>query len=425
MFQCGIALNNNLAVGWNKADMKRISGKKLKSVMIPFAVVLLNFLVVVFPKETLAAAKEGLGLWLNGVLPSLLPFIVGVNVLSSLGVVNFAGTLLEPIMQPLFRVPGSGGFALVTGLLSGYPLGAKVTAGLRADGTLNEYETQRLASFTNNSGPLFIIGVVGAGMFGSPLAGYYIYAVHLLSALICGLIFRNYKRRAEPQTRVRGTGKNLLRRAYASMQEARRKSHGGFGQVLSAAVVNAMETLLMVGGFVILFSVIVNTIDLLGVFSLLERLLSPFAHRVDTGTLTRGILSGLIEVTNGAKTLSVSGASREAVAAAAFVISWGGLSIHAQAVSFLGKTDIKLTPYFIAKLLHGALAAALALLFFPLFNYLMTKTVYTSKMYENNGMLNRLMVSCGYFGIAVAVLLAAALAASAYGKLKRSRMRRF
>ena len=81
--------------------------------------------LIIFPKEAFAASLEGLKLWFEVVMPALLPFLIMAKLLMSLGVVNFIGALLEPIMQPIFRIPGTGAFAVAIGLASGYPIGAK------------------------------------------------------------------------------------------------------------------------------------------------------------------------------------------------------------------------------------------------------------------------------------------------------------
>ena len=60
-------------------------------------------------------------------------------------------------MRPLFNVPGEGAFPLIMGIISGYPVGAKIVTNFRKNGTVTKEEGERLITFTNNSGPLFII----------------------------------------------------------------------------------------------------------------------------------------------------------------------------------------------------------------------------------------------------------------------------
>jgi len=104
--------------------------------------------------------NHGLSLWVNSVVPSLLPFFIATNILAKTSVVPFLGKLLHKIMRPLFNVPGEGAFALLMGIISGYPMGAKIVSDFKSKGICNDVECERLLSFTNNSGPLFIIGTV-------------------------------------------------------------------------------------------------------------------------------------------------------------------------------------------------------------------------------------------------------------------------
>ena len=91
---------------------------------------IVTVLIVMYSEIAFQASLDGLKLWFEIVLPALLPFFVMADLLMGLGVVHFIGSLLEPIMRPLFRIPGVGGFAVAMGLAGGYPLGARITGEL-------------------------------------------------------------------------------------------------------------------------------------------------------------------------------------------------------------------------------------------------------------------------------------------------------
>ena len=76
-------------------------------IIIPCIIAIFNIFLVLNPTEMIAAAREGLLLWFNQVLPSLLPFVVGINMLIGLGFIGFLGVLASPVMLPLFKVPGT------------------------------------------------------------------------------------------------------------------------------------------------------------------------------------------------------------------------------------------------------------------------------------------------------------------------------
>ncbi|MDR3240064.1 MAG: hypothetical protein LBT44_08275 [Clostridiales bacterium] len=324
----------------------------------------LILLMLANPSEIVAASRAGLLLWFNQVLPSLLPFMIGVQILSALGFVRFIGTLLSPVMEPLFGVPGEGCFALAAGMISGYPMGAKITSDLRQTGELSQTQAQRLLGFTNNSGPLFILGTIGVGVFQSEKAGYFLMFVHYASAILTGLAFRFYgvrrgtSRAAPPVPRVN----RLIPQALRSMNAARKKDGRALGAILGASVLHSMETITLVGGFIIFFSILAQSL------ALFAPMPNPWL---------RGIVTGLLEMTNGISILpnltnfinltnTPGGADRSLLLAAAGLISFGGFSIHAQSVVFIHQTDLKVSLYLLGKILQSGLSVLLAYSLYPL-----------------------------------------------------------
>lgn len=134
--------------------MKR---SKFNTYLLALAGITLTISMILFPESAFEAAQDGLAIWWNVVFPALLPFFIGSELLMGLGVVNFMGSLLEPLMRPLFNVPGEGSFVLAMGLASGYPIGAILTAKLRRKNIINKTEAERLISMANTADPKLII----------------------------------------------------------------------------------------------------------------------------------------------------------------------------------------------------------------------------------------------------------------------------
>jgi len=283
-----------------------------------------------FPREVLNAARDGLMLWFNNVLPALLPFIVAVNLLTTLGFVRLVSIWARPFMAAVFKLPGAGGFALITGLLSGYPMGAKTVADLYRAGEITTKEAQRLFAFCNNGGPLFIVGVVGVGLLGDSTAGYVLWAGHVAAALIIGVL-----------TRWWGTDDDFTNTKVTSYKN----DELSIGKALGEAVKNAMEALVVVGGLIIFFSVVVRAITtIVG----------------DLPFMADGMLAGVMEVTSGVKILadiSAGTISPVLIAVIGGVIAFGGLSVHAQALHFASGTGVKAGTYILFKALGGVIAA--------------------------------------------------------------------
>lgn len=386
---------------------------KVSKILIPALVVVINLLIIIFPQAVVQAAREGLELWFSSVLPSLFPFVVGTNLMSALGLTRKLGRLLEPVTQRLFKVSGAGGYALAVGLLSGYPMGAKTVAALRENGELNQYDANRLITFVNNSGPLFILGTVAAGMLVNEIAGYYLLVVHYVSALLTGLVFCHFLPYESEKKRKRAEPKP----AAASV---------GIGSQLSKAVTNGMESMLMIGGFIIIFSVILRIFDELGLFSFLYSAFSPVMGlmRVDEATFS-AVLGGALEMTNGLKQLFAHGPSEKSLILAAALLGFGGFSIHAQSAGFMSKSDISLPLYLLAKTAQAVVSALVAMLALPFF-YGPIQSSHSTEVFRSlpSGFVRTLGYSSAFYLLLCAVTgLAAVGAALAFNRVRKPRRR--
>lgn len=180
-----------------------------KKNFFPFLFLFFTICLVLFSNSNLEACRNGLKLWSNSVVPSLLPFFIATELLSHTEIIDILGKKLNFIMQPLFNVRGEGCFALIMGIISGYPIGAKIASNFRQTGTCSKEECERLLSFTNNSGPLFIIGTVGISMFGNTTIGILLLITHILASLTVGICFRFYKKDVDVSYKNLNTSKNL------------------------------------------------------------------------------------------------------------------------------------------------------------------------------------------------------------------------
>lgn len=378
--------------------------------MLPLFVALFNIAMIFFPKEIIVASKDGLFLWFNNVLPALLPFLIGTNILIGLGFVNFIGTILSPIMLPLFGVSGIGGFPLICGMTSGYPIGAKITSELRDKNEISKIEAQRLIAFTNNSGPLFILGVIGIGMFSNLSVGYFILLIHYMGAISTGLIFKYYKatKYVKPYS-----NKNLFYKAFTSMKTARTRDSRSFAVILGDSVKNSMETVLIVGGFIILFSVISKMADIFLLIQYIDMIFIKLTNIDVSENILKGFLFGIVEITNGAKILSSDNFSTLSVILTATIISFGGFSIHAQAINFIGKTDINIFLYLLGKLIHALFTALFGFLLYPFFDF--TNIQVSSVFFmESNPFVNTLIFSSWNFLLSFLAIILIVLFANIY-----------
>lgn len=327
--------------------------------LISFFAIFVTVSMVRFPEDAFEAAVAGLHIWWDIVFPGLLPFFVISQILIGLGVVHMMGVFLEPVMRPLFNVPGSGSFVMAMGLASGFPIGAVLTAELRAQNLCNRVEAERLLSFTNTADPLFMIGAVAVGMLGCPQVGLTIMLAHYLSSLTLGLLMRFYRQKeAATAERLPPRGR-LLSRALQALVEARERDGRPLGRLMGEAIHKSIETLLLVGGFIILLAVLIRILDLMGAVAFLGRGVTVFLKLVGLSpALAAPLVSGLFEIDLGCQ--AVAGAAGvamgEKVIAVGMIIAWSGLSVHFQVASIISNTDLRLAPYLAARVIHAFIA---------------------------------------------------------------------
>ena len=323
-----------------------------------------------FPKTIYQLQNLGLSLWANSVLPSLLPFFIATELLNYTNVVPLCGKLLSPIMRPIFNVPGEGAFALLMGIISGYPVGAKIVANLKEQNLCTDIEAERLLAFTNNSGPLFIVGTVGIGLFYNASIGLILLITHLLACLSTGFIFRWWGKsvllgtllksrfgqtcflevspKASPKTSSRNS--NPIGNSINSST----LSFCNLGEVLSKSILSSINTILMIGGFVVLFSIVISMLQSSHVLEIFSDAFQIFGI---PSYFSLGLFTGLIEVTNGISFICTQNINIHIqIPLCSFVLGFGGFSVLLQVLSITSKAKISIKPYFIGKLLQACFA---------------------------------------------------------------------
>lgn len=329
--------------------------------VLALVVFVVTIIIVLYPEVAFTASLEGLRLWFEIVLPALLPFFIMADLLMGLGVVHFIGSLLEPIMRPLFKIPGVGGFAVAMGLAAGYPLGAKITGELERQKLITPVEAERLVSFANTADPLFMIGAVAIGMFEQPELGVTIVIAHYVGALLVGFLMRLHK---GPESPRRKTAGNYFARALQSLDRARIEDGRSLGRLFGDTVQETFQAMLFIGGCIMIFSVLVQVISATGIMTPIGMVVAQILTFLGVdGDLAGAVVNGFFETTLGAQTASRSLAPLGAQATiASLVIGWSGLSVHGQVAAMLTGTKVRLAPYLWARLTHGILAALITAL---------------------------------------------------------------
>ena len=336
----------------------------IKKNIISLFFILFTISLVLFSNSNIIAVRNGLSLWATNVIPSLFPFFVATNLLINTSIISYFEFLFKYIMKPLFNVNGKCSFAFIMGIICGYPMGAKIACELRKQNSCSQAEGERLLSFTNNSGPLFIFGTVGTSMFGNNLIGFLLFITHFLASITVGIIFRFWK-----SDEVFFKSNN-----YIKEKKTNTVTISNLGNIISKSIKDAISSIFMIGGFIVVFSCVISILNASGILNMISTIFIPFFKffNIDSVFISP-FFTGILEITNGINLISkiqIKAISINIITSS-FLLGTGGFCVFLQVFSIVSKSDLSIKPYIYGKILHGIISAFYTFIlihFFPFFN---------------------------------------------------------
>lgn len=311
---------------------------KITKIFFPIIIFAFIILLLCSPAKFMAVALDGALVWATILLPSLFPFIFFSRLFTTFEVTQNLSKPFSRATQKLYHCPSDSAYVFLLSVLCGYPIGAKLISDLYQDGKLSKGQAYRSVSFVSNCGPMFIIGSVGVGMLHSTKAGIIILICHILSSLLNGLIYRKSWKKFDFERLPAASEKN----AQTSVSDI---------------VFSSINSVLMVGGYVIIFFIVAEVFTSLKIFSPLCLLLKKIGINPQ---ISEGILCGLLEITKGSKMLSIASSNLQVIVpACCFLITFGGFSTFMQSYTFLEKTGMKKSALLIQKTTQALIATAL------------------------------------------------------------------
>lgn len=288
--------------------------------MFTMIICALMFLAILFfcPTIAIAGSKYGATLWLAELLPTLLPFFIGIRL----------------FQQSLPQIASRRG-ALLLGLLCGYPTGATLVAYQYGRGLLPKYQAYFFLGFANNPSPMFVLSFCGIYVLHlSYLDSLLLFGLTILTSLIGSLLFSLlYKKFSSAPTVLPPAAPVLSCRQT-----------GTISQCIDDCILQSFVLITKIGGYVILFSILGQ---MLGQFLTLDA--APGISAL-----------GALEVTSGIsylKQASLSHTTKEVLTT--MLLCFGGLSAAAQTNSVLSQSGLSIFPYIINKLLNAFLAGVI------------------------------------------------------------------
>ena len=307
---------------------------------IPYlGIVFVIVLILVYPESAVFYASSSLSLCAKIIVPSLFPFFVLSSLLNRMGLPAALGKLIAPLGERLFGVSGAGCTALAVGLTGGYPMGAAYIADLRRDEVITTEEAEQLLAFCNNSGSAFLIGAVGCGVFHSVRIGFLLWGVHAFAAVVTGILLR----------------KRAVFIPHSEFRIPNSANDESFAKLLTASIRQSVPAILNVCGFVICFTVVLSLLDAYGALSVAAGFIAQ--HTGAELSLVRSLLCGFVELGSGVGEMRTLLPTPAVLSMAAFVLGWGGVSVHFQTFALFSGTDIQGRLHLTGHLLSAGIAA--------------------------------------------------------------------
>ncbi|AQS09299.1 sporulation integral membrane protein YlbJ [Clostridium saccharobutylicum] len=335
-----------------------------KNIMI---CIFISILIIVFAlniNTCIPAAIDGCKLWYKAILPTTFPFVVICNLLIYYDGITLYSKFLGPLICKPLGLSRNCSFPIAASILCGYPLGAKYCADIYSMGYIEKNEYERLLNIASNVGPLFLIGSVGVALLNNVYLGYILLIGSYLSAFLIGLV----------------TKKNRNSNSLSSPSYPKNKTVN-FGLAIKNAVENGVNTTLSIGGFIIIFSVIISVIESNNYISNFFRNLEQIFN-LSPGILYGSFL-GSIEITNGCNILSsikISLCLKMSIIS--FLCSFSGLAIIAQVSSFVSHTKINFSKYIFLKVIQGIFSFVITYALI----YILPTSIYTSTINSSSSL---------------------------------------
>jgi len=301
---------------------------KLKSKSTLTILVLLSItLFIINPQSCMDSTSQGLKIWLINVVPALFPFFILTRIITAFNQTSIP--VLDKFTTKFFHTQNAG-LVYFLSLLSGYPVGAKIISNYHETGLIDKRTATKMFSFCSTSGPMFIIGTIGIGVFKDAKIGYVLLIGHIIGSFLNGLLYRG-----------KDTTTNQFKNNITKVS-------------LNDIMYDSIISILLVGGYIIFASVIIRLLELTNILSLFANficLIPIFDYNTVYSTLC-----GLLEITNGLIMLGSTTISLELkIILSSIMIAFSGLCIMLQSSAFLNKIGIKKSTMLVQKVTQSIL----------------------------------------------------------------------
>lgn len=306
----------------------------MKRKMSIAGILLLLLFLLRYPQEALNASRDGMKLWLNTLLPTLLPFLILTGFLIHTDGIEKILSPFSKIWKTILGLSPAGAYIFLLGMLCGYPMGAKLTSEMFACGKISQREGEYLLTFTNQPSPAFLTTYLAHVCLEQRIPAKEIFLIIFTADAVCMVFFRFVIFRN--QTVIK-TDKIFSKKETSTISSP--------GSIIDVSIMNGFETITRLGGYILLFSLISACVR----------------HYWKWSPAVCSLVLGTLEITTGIHQIAQSGIPFEIQYPISMVFTaFGGFCILAQTKSVTDKR-LSFLPYISAKCLNGAITGILVL----------------------------------------------------------------
>ena len=292
-----------------------------------FCICLLLFLLV-HPEEALLSSKDGMSLWLNVMIPTLLPFLILTGILLKTGNIPQLLEPLAPFWKHFFGISPAGAYVLILGFLCGYPMGAKLAHDLYINHQISQREGEYLLTFSCNASPAFIFSYLSQNILEGKIPPHSLLLILLSADFVCMLFFRFLV--------YHGNTVSSVKPEYRKKETYQQDSTG---VILDVSIMSGFETITRLGGYILIFSL----------------LFTGFYHYWPFCSQNKILLTSPIELTTGLHQIAQSAFSWKIKYITSMTLTaFGGFCVMFQTKSVL-EEKLSILPYIFAKCLNASL----------------------------------------------------------------------
>ncbi len=272
------------------------------------------FCIFVYSKDISNNILITFDIWKNNLVPSLFPFLILSKFVLNY---NFSFKFLNNIFSKIFNINPNCFNIFLMSMISGFPSSSKYTKELLDNNVISKEDSEKIILFSHFANPAFIFIVISSNFFNNFNVGYIILFSHYFTNIIIGLMIRDNK--------------------YTYKIDNYKFIPKSFGQLLSSSIKESMDTLFLILGSLVTYSIIITLFN-----------------KLPINIYYKSIISGFIELTNGLKSISILNLSLKLKASfATMFLSFGGLAIHTQIISILKINYLKFIKY---RFIHGLIS---------------------------------------------------------------------